>query len=115
MKNTQNTYIASLLGYDGTEEDEQPANLSDMTPEQLLDLVAPLVQKINQRIPLTEAEAAQHAAILDEAFKKLAAQRSRDVQERDELMARRNYRRPACEISQDEAASLNTFYSGVEA
>jgi len=108
MNHTQNTYIASLLGYDGTEdeEDEQEQPLSDMTPEQLLDLAAPLVAKINQRIPLTQDEAEQHAAILDEAFKKLAAQRSR---------ARRNHRRPACEISQDEAASLNTFYSGVEA
>ncbi len=117
MNHTQNTYIASLLGYDGTEdeENEQEQLLSDMTPKQLLDLAAPLVQKINCRIPLTQDEAEQYAAILAEAFKKLAAQRSRDVAERDELMARRNYRRPACEISQDEAASLNTFYSGVEA
>ena len=90
-------------------------DLSALTPDQLLGLAAPLVQKINCRIPLTQDEAEQHAAILDEAFKKLAAQRSRDVAERDELMVRRNYRRPACEISQDEAASLNTFYSGVEA
>lgn len=91
MKNTQNTYIASLLGYDGTEdeENEQEQPLSDMTPEQLLDLAAPLVQKINCRIPLTQDEAERHAAILDEAFRKLEALRQSDRNERDAHLAER--------------------------
>ncbi len=85
-----------------------------MTPEQLLDLAAPLVAKINQRIPLEASEAEQHAAILDEAFKKLNVQRSRDVAERDARLAERYQHRPAQTITSEEASGLNTFYSGID-
>ena len=82
MNHTQNTYIASLLGYDGCDEDEETPELATLTPEQLLDLAAPLVAKINQRIPLKASEAEQHAAILAEAFRKLNALRQSELDER---------------------------------
>ena len=90
-------------------------DLTKLSRTSLFDLNAPLLAKLNRREALTDAELDLHFAIGHEVLRQEAAQRIRDRQARDERRASRYHRRPECSISQDEAAGLNTFYSGVEA
>ena len=90
-------------------------NLTTLTIETLYQLNAPMRAKLDSRIPLSVEEQELHSAICSEVLARLDALSLHDRQERDERLAERYHRRPACEISQDEAAGLNTFYSGVEA
>ena len=90
-------------------------NLTTLSLLDLYELNLPLRAKLDARLPLSVEEQELHSAICSEVLARLDALRQHDRQERDERLAERYQRRPACEISQDEAASLNTFYSGVDA
>ena len=83
MNHRQNTYIASLLGYDGTEdeenEQEQQASLSDMTPEQLYQLNLPLRTKLDTRQEMTQEESDLHFAICLEVSRRMEAQRKQEL------------------------------------
>ena len=89
-------------------------NLTTLSIESLYQLNAPMRRKLDARQPLSVDEAALHETICAEVLIRLDAQRLADRNERDARLSQR-YHRPACEIALDEAASLNGFYSGVEA
>lgn len=88
-------------------------NLTAMTIEQIYTVNAPLRANLDARIPLSTDEQELHSCICAEVMSRLDSLRIADRNERDARLAAR-YTRPACEISQDEAAGLNGFYSGVE-
>ena len=87
MNHTQNTYIASLLGYDGTEDENEQQDLSSKTPEELLAMCQPYLAKLLARQELTAEEAEAHAAIIAEARRQHDALRAREMAERLERLS----------------------------